>query len=40
MTSENNLRGMERVIDELTEALSGDLDKIKKYSKMDRGDIG
>jgi hypothetical protein len=41
MTSESNLRGMEQVIDELTEALSGaDRDKINKDSKMDREDTG
>jgi hypothetical protein len=40
MTSESNLRGMEQVIDELTEALSWDVDKIINDSEMDREDIG
>jgi hypothetical protein len=40
MMSEDNVSGMEEAIDELTEALSGDLGKINNDSKMDREDIG
>ena len=38
--SENNELATQRAIDELTESLSGDLDKINNESKIDREDVG
>jgi hypothetical protein len=38
--SENNICRTQQVIDELTESLSGDLDKINKDYKIDREDVG
>jgi hypothetical protein len=40
MMSENNVLGTQQAIDELTESLSGDLDKINNDSKIDREDVG